>query len=250
MSTPHIQAVENAFTILKALMSADRALSVREVANVTGLAYPTVHRYLLSLLDAGAVKRLHDGQYISGWEPIVSQDHIEVNDTATRSVFTLHCRLLAQDLGRTVQAAILDDNMVLYIAKAAIPGFRSIASRTGTHLEAYCTGLGKVLLAYAPPDDLEAYMSLGDFTPLTPSTITDPEAFRQEMKRIRENGFAVDDEEFEQGLRCIAVPVLQADGSAIAALSVSTDAGVSTPGDVEGFADTLKKRAQMISSAL
>jgi IclR family pca regulon transcriptional regulator len=250
MSTPLIQAVENAFTILKALMSADSPVSARAVANVTGMAHPTVHRYLLSLLEAGAVKRLHDGRYISGWEPIVGQDYIEINDTAIRSTFTLHCRLLAQDLGRTVQAAILDDNMVLYIAKATIPGFRSIASRTGTHLEAYCTGLGKVLLAYAPPDHLDAYMSLGDFSPLTPSTITDPEAFRKELRRIRQNGFAVDDEEFEQGLRCIAVPVLQADGSAIAALSVSTDASVSSPDDVEGLADMLKKRAQMIKCAL
>ena len=116
---------------------------------------------------------------------------------------------------------VLEHGMVTYVAKVARARRLSRPHQVGGQLEAYCSGLGKVLLAALPEEQMESVIMDGALVALTPYTITSAPALRAELKRVREQGYALDDRENHANMRCIAVPVLDRDGRAVAALSAS-----------------------------
>jgi DNA-binding IclR family transcriptional regulator len=129
----------------------------------------------------------------------------------------------------TVHMGMLENGMVTYIAKVTTPNSFPSHSRVGAQLEAYCTGLGKVLLAALPKDALDNFLSEGDLVALTPSTITQSSVLREHLAQVREQGFAVDNGENHIAIGCLAVPVEDAEGRTIAALSATYDVGQMTP---------------------
>jgi DNA-binding IclR family transcriptional regulator len=133
-------------------------------------------------------------------------------------------KALALNLGATVHLGVMEDQMVTYLVKQSAGG-DPLFTREGMQLEAYCSGLGKVLLAYASVEERDAYLSEGPFIPLTAATKTAPDDLRDELDQVRGQGFAVDDGEVTDGLLCLAVPVFGWGGRVRAAISVSaTDA--------------------------
>ncbi|MBJ7418293.1 MAG: IclR family transcriptional regulator, partial [Niveispirillum sp.] len=131
-------------------------------------------------------------------------------------------RPLVQDLARDCRACVhlgsFDGEMVTYLLKRGF-GREKIFSAEGMQLEAYCSGIGKVLLAHLPATDRARYLAGGPFVALTPRTITDPARLGAELDRVQAQGWALDDEEILTGLRCAAVPVRDGAGTVIAALS-------------------------------
>src|SRR5690606_3592173 len=107
---------------------------------------------------------------------------------------------------RTVHLAVFEADMVTYLAKED-GGRNSVLTIEGTQLEAYCSGLGKVLLAYLPEPERERYLADGPFVRLTPNTIIEPDELRRELAHIRTRGYAIDDGEVQPNLRCVAVPL-------------------------------------------
>jgi IclR family acetate operon transcriptional repressor len=132
---------------------------------------------------------------------------------------------LARKLSTTVHLAVLEGEMVTYLVKA-YGGGPDLLTRELIQLEAYCSGVGKVLLAHLDEAAREAYLDTGPFVALTAATITDPAAWRAELDRVRRQGFARDDAEVKESLYCIAVPLRGPDGRVVAALSAS---GLSSP---------------------
>ena len=114
--------------------------------------------------------------------------------------------------------------MVTYIAKVCAPTSLSPHTRLGSQLEAYCSGLGKVLLAALPQDQLDSFIMDGDLVALTPYTITDRTVLRAELQKVRARGYAVDDREIRADMRCLAVPIHDADGRVVAAMSATDHA--------------------------
>jgi DNA-binding IclR family transcriptional regulator len=128
---------------------------------------------------------------------------------------------LANRLNVTVHMGILEDGMVHYVARASTPTCFSPHTRQGSQLEAYCTGLGKVLLAALPQDQLERVILDGALVPLTPYTIVDRTVLRSKLLEVRKNGFALDERETREDMCCVAVPVFDRQGRTIASMSAT-----------------------------
>jgi IclR family pca regulon transcriptional regulator len=121
--------------------------------------------------------------------------------------------------------AVLDDGEVLYVARSAASRVMSVALNTGSRLPAYCTSLGRVMLAYLPPDELDAYFARPSCAPMTEQHGVNQKRLREILAGVRQDGYAINDEELELGLRSIAVPVRGASGQVLAALNVGAQAG-------------------------
>ncbi|MGQ9616703.1 MAG: IclR family transcriptional regulator [Spirochaetota bacterium] len=126
--------------------------------------------------------------------------------------------------GETVHLAILDKGQVLYLDKREGPQAVGIISRVGQRLPAHCTGLGKVLLAYADQGVLEDVINTVGLPRFTKNTITDYALLREELQKVRSRGYAIDNEEIEEGLCCVSAPVRDYTGKVIAAISISLPA--------------------------
>ena len=193
--------------------------SLAEVAERTQLAFSTVHRVAQFLIGRGYIVSAKKGYYFLGPAALRLASTLSLNDmlkTIARPVLT--------DLARTCRASahlgIFDGELVTYLIKASY-GRSNLFSVEGMQLEAYCSAVGKALLAHQSADQIETYLGRGEFVALTPHTVVEPLAFRQALRDVYSQGWALDDEEILPGLRCLAMPILAPDGEAIAAVSVS-----------------------------
>jgi DNA-binding IclR family transcriptional regulator len=148
-----------------------------------------------------------------------------------------------------VQLGTLEGDMVTYRIKTG-EGAGDLFTRVGMQLEAYCSGIGKVLLAWLPAGEREAYLATGPFPPLTARTITEPDALRRELAQVREQGYAMDDGEIAEGLQCIAVPVRSSDGRVLAALSASRGRAQVTANPPEAILADIRSAAAEVEAVL
>ena len=220
MTTPHIQSVGRAFSLLSCLARRGGSESLSALAQDCGLRPATAHRLLSTLQAHGIVVRTSPGGYLLGMG-LLELARGATPDVVLSAVATPTLRKLTQSLCPTAHLGVLDgDFMVTYLAKAARRS-HSLPTKIGCKLEAYCSALGKVLLAALDADTLAAYLEEGPFIALTDSTIVDPERLAGELRKVRSQRFAVDDGELFENLRCVAVPVVDRLGNIVAALSAS-----------------------------
>ncbi|WP_206682713.1 IclR family transcriptional regulator domain-containing protein [Chthonobacter albigriseus] len=156
---------------------------------------------------------------------------------------------LAERFGMTVHLACLDAFQVLYLDKRVPRPIIRMFSSPGRIGPAYCTGVGKAMLAFLPDRDREEAIARQSFTRHTPHTLTTPEALRAVLATIRERGFAFDDEEHENTIICVAVPILAPGGAVLGALSVTTTTHVSSLDALAAMAPVLKGAAADIATA-
>lgn len=249
MATPEIKSVGKAFALLDCLAAEDDCISLPAMAKRCGLSVATAHRLLATLETLGAVVHTGPGEYTIG---------LRMLDLARRSSFeTLLASAtmpilsrITRTTGSTAHVAVLDsERMVTYVARSASRSNR-IPTSPGNKLEAYCSGLGKVLLADLPACDRDQYLADGPFPPLTARTIVQPEALDRELAAIRDRRFAVDDCEMFDNLRCVAVPILRPDGRGAAALSASQDNGELSRAQIRDLVTQLTGHAATISAKL
>ena len=138
---------------------------------------------------------------------------------------------------------------IVYLDKVEADTSIYINTQMGTKNYMHCTGVGKVLLAYKSEDELDAFLSK-PLKPLTFNTITDPKAFKDEMKKIRENGYGGDDEEIEIGLSCVAVPVMKSENKPGFAISVAGPTARINEYKKHDIVDDLKKTASSLSEVI
>ncbi len=189
------------------------------IAGRVGLPKATAHRLATTLLHEGFLRRLATGQLVAGPRLVAlaqGLDHMQVVVAAAAPV--LH--RLALRLGCVAQLGTLENDMVTYRIKTG-QAAQDIFTRVGLQLEAYCTGIGKVLLANLTEREREAYLATGPFPALTAKTITEPAALRRELEQVRASGYARDNEEIAEGLVCFAAPLRIGEGEVVAAISVS-----------------------------
>jgi len=130
-------------------------------------------------------------------------------------------RSLMQESGFTVHMAVLERDEAVIIEKVEAPGLVRLASWIGRRLDVNCTGVGKVLLAFLPDDELDYLLKTKEFARHNSRTIISKSALRRELKRIKQSGYSLDNEEDEPGVCCIGAPVFDEDGKAIAAISIA-----------------------------
>ena len=222
MPTPPNQSLARGLALLSAVGEGARTLAA--LARATGLPPATVHRLVLTLEAQGFVERPVRGTIVPG--PALTQFAADFGPhDRLAAIARPLIRRLAARFRAPVQLAVLEGDMATYLVKEG-EGSDALFTREGGQLEAYCSALGKVLLAALPAPDRAAYLAGGPFPPLTARTITDPVLLAAELERTAARGYARDEGEVDVGLSCLAVPIPGGN----AALSLSLRDGV-RPGD-------------------
>ncbi len=218
-----IRAVVRAVQLLEIIRTADGSASLPELAGVSGLAKPSTFRMIRTLEQIGLVERVPgQDRYRLGVRCLeFGQGYLEQIDFR-REALPVMKRLLAE-FNETVHLGVLDDRLrVVYLEKLdSAHAVGLMMSRVGRTAPSYCTGLGKALLAAHDGDPVTLLAERGELQRFTKNTLCEPNALRTELARIRRRGYALDLEEHEPGVRCVATVVAGPDGRAAAAISIA-----------------------------
>jgi IclR family pca regulon transcriptional regulator len=221
----HSQSLERGLAILSAFRTGRPLLGISDLGRDVGLSRSTTHRYVATLAALGYLQQDATTKKYRLGPRVLDLGFSAINSMELREVAAPHLRDLSDSTGYTVNMAILDDLDIVYVERCRSSQARQreidLNLHVGSRLPAYCTSLGKVLLAHLPPTEQRARLSRTTFTRRGPNTLTTRAAFTSELRKIREQGFAINNEELAYGLRSIAAPVLAHDGSAAAAINVA-----------------------------
>ena len=244
-----VGVISKVLRILEALQGSSAGLGLKAVCDRTGIHKSTAHRFLKHLERERYLIRTEAGAYLIG--PRLSQLSARGNQEATLQAVA---RPILWELWKatqeTVNLAVLDQGTVLYVDVIESPHEFRLSSRVGTRRSVHVTALGKALAAFLPGETRENILNSIAFLPATPRTIGNLVQFRQELEKIRRQGYAVDDEEAVQGARCVSAPILDSDGKPIAAVSVSGPVTRVSPNQVNALAGAVTSAARAISAAM
>lgn len=204
--------------------TADRPrLSIAEAAAVSGLDRATTRRCLLTLSETGYAQ--YDGKFFTLTPRVLRLGTGCLAAMPLPRIVQPVLDRLSQEIGESTSVSILDETEIVYVARAAQRRVMSIALMPGSRLPAYCTSMGRVLLAALEPAEARHLLERSDLTRRTERTVTDPDRLMALLEETRKQGYAVNDQEVEIGLRSIAVPLTTARGQTVAALNVGLAAG-------------------------
>jgi len=245
-----VDAAAKALDLLSAFSFGERRLSLADLAARTGIPRPTAFRLLTTLEEAGFVSKVNS-EYQLGIKCFVL-GNIVASGLDLREKSQPHLHRLRDETGETVHLAVLDAWQVLYLERLQSPhpiGF--MRSRVGGIVPAYCTGLGKTLLAFKPVPAVTAWLSTQTLTAMTPQTITSARRLLKELRAIRERGYGIDEQEHEVGVRCMAAPIFNHAGEVVAAISVAGPADrMPRPLAGSSMSDALVESARAVSAEL
>jgi IclR family pca regulon transcriptional regulator len=247
--TQSLQSLERGIAVLQVFSQERPALTLSEVARLTGITRATARRILLTLEKLGHVRS--DGRLFSltprvltlGWAYLSSLNLWEVAQPLMED--------LVEKTKESTSAATLDLPDIVYVARVPTRRIMTIALGVGTRLPAHATSMGRVLLADLPEAELDRYLAETPLERFTKRTVIDPDKLRAILAQVRKQGYALVDEELEIGLRSIAAPIRRGDGSTIAALNVSGATSRVTVEDLrDRFLSPLLETASGISASL
>ena len=212
--------LEKGLRLLEELAQSAQGMSAVELAESIGVHKTSVYRYLNTLLQAGYIQTNGDGSYHLGNKILELGSHMLRRMPLRETAHPFLVKLSAETQ-KTVHLCVLDGTDVVYIDKVESQRSLPILSRIGSRAPAYCTGVGKALLSALPTNYV---VSLLKGTPLekrTPTTITNPMELLEELKRTRERGYAIDDGEHEDGIKCFAVTIKSYGGEIAGGISIT-----------------------------
>jgi IclR family transcriptional regulator, KDG regulon repressor len=239
--------VGKALGLLDAVAAAGRPVRFSDL--LAGGSFPkaTLHRLLQTLTSQGMLAYDPATHSYRPGLRLVRLAHAAWAQSSLAPIARPHLDALSARTGLTVHLAQLDGGHVLYVDKRNAARPVDMFSQAGKIGPAYCTGVGKVLLAWLEPAALEAALDRQAFHRFTPATLTDPEALRAELAAIRGRGLALDREEHEPGIICLAAPILTVRGRALGALSITTTTERHTRAALEAMAPALRSTARAIA---
>jgi DNA-binding IclR family transcriptional regulator len=245
-----VQSVERTLDILESLVDFASEVGLVEISQAVTLPLATVHRLLGTLIRRGYVKQNRQNRkYSLGFRALQMG-----NDMRQRFSLRLEARpflhRLMERTGESANLAVLDDGEVVYIDQAQSSKILRMFTQLGNRVPAHSTGSGKVMLAFGPPEAAEGVLRRYGMPRRTSRTITEAGRFAEELVRIRTQGFALDDEEHEDGVRCLAVPVRDGSGQVVASLSVSGPATRLGDEQIRGFTAEILDCGVQLSSRL
>ena len=216
-----INSVLRAAKLLECFSPDKPALTNSQLAKMLGLHKSTTTRLLYSLEEAGFLRKDPKTREYSLSYRLFRIGSVYINQIGFRTEARPLLSELASTFQETVHLAVLNDFEVFYIDK--VEGSQSVGmmSRIGNKSPAYCTGVGKVLLAHLIEDDLERYLDTVELKRYTPNTITDPEELKLHLQRTCRQGYTIDDSEHEADIKCVAAPLHDAGGNVVAGISIA-----------------------------
>jgi IclR family transcriptional regulator, pca regulon regulatory protein len=249
------QSLQRGLAILSSFHSGRPLLGVSELGRDVGLSRSTTHRYVSTLVALGYLQQDPSTKKYRLGPRVLDLGFSALDSMELREVAGPHLRELSDVTGYTVNMAILDDLDIVYVdrCRSSQAGQREIDLNlhVGARLPAYCTSLGKVLLAYLPEDVRGQRLAKIDFARRGPNTITSKQALAAELGRVREQGYAINNEELAYGLRSIAAPVLSREGNAAGAINLAVHSSMVSSADMGArFGPVLMRTAADISARL
>ena len=209
--------------MLEAVIADSGKSSVAELARAIGVPVSTAHRQVATLVAEGYLAPGYGGGHSAGPRLLGLLHRLDAKQIIVNAAAPM-VHSLARTLRTVVQLGTLENDMVTYRIKTG-PGATSLFTEVGMQLEAYCSGIGKVLLAHLPDAERDAYLAGGPFPALTARTITKPSDLQDELRKVRAQGYAFDNGEIVEGMSCVAVPIGHSEQPIVAALSATFTRG-------------------------
>lgn len=236
-----VQSLQRAFDLLELMAAAGGEVALSRLSADSGLPVPTIHRIVRTLVAGGYVQQMSSRRYTLG--PRL----IGLGASASQTVETWarpHLEALAESTGESANVAMLDVDQLVYVAQASSTRHTMrMFTEVGRRVYAHCTGVGKAILARMPEEEVVGLVGRAGMPARTEHTITTLPALLDELALVRDRGYAIDDGEQEEGVRCVAVAL---PGSLRAAVSVSGPASRVTEKTVPSLADLLRQTASAL----
>jgi IclR family transcriptional regulator, pca regulon regulatory protein len=245
----YVQSLARGLTVIRTFDADHSEMTLSEIARRTGLTRATSRRFLLTLVELGYMKS--NERLFSLTARVLELGFRYLSALTLPEIAQPHLEHLAASIHESTSASVLDGTDIVYVARVPTRRIMSVRINIGTRFPAYATSMGRVLLSVIAPEELAHHLPGGDTEGFTPHTITSRAALESELIKVRNQGYAIVDQELEVGLRSIAVPIRHASGTVIAAINVSTTATSHTLASIhEELLPPLKLAAQRISDDL
>ncbi|MBL8228576.1 MAG: IclR family transcriptional regulator [Bryobacterales bacterium] len=248
-SVQNASSVERALAILECLDSTRRGLNISEISRKLSIPKSSAHVIMVTLERLGYVQKRGESLHYTLGLKAYGLGLGMVKSLSISEAALPHMRALSNQLHLPSHLAVPDGDQGVYIQKVETPGLIKLDTYIGRRMDLHCTGVGKVILAFGPQELYERLVAKQVYIRYTRNTITSPRLLQREIAKVRKAGYAVDDEEEELAVRCVAVPVLQS-GRFSAALSVTgTTAQIPLPA-IEELAADLRTAAAAMAAAV
>jgi IclR family transcriptional regulator, KDG regulon repressor len=240
------RTVLKALDVLECFAYSAQSLSAPEVAERCGLTRPTTYRLISTLAARGYVATGQDGRYRLGTKMLSLSKRL-IENAQLPQLARPELESLCLEAGESVHLGVLEDTEVLYVDKVESVTAARMYSVVGTRNPLHSTSLGKAILAFLPESERAMLLGRIAYTKRTPNTITSRANLVAHLDQVRAQGYAIDDVENEEGIRCIGAPILGNAGLPIAALSISGPTVRMTPERVQELAPALLETGRKIS---
>jgi DNA-binding IclR family transcriptional regulator len=248
-SSPYkVQVLDRALGILDYIGDAPSGLTLIEITQRLELHKSTVHR-LLMILEQNRLVTRKGNKYFLGLKLFILGNKV-ANTLDVRKCAPAYLEQLVSETGETAHLCMLDDGKVLYLEKVEASRTVRVPSNVGGRYPIHCGGAGKALLAFLSTEELDLMLKGCSFEAFTPNTATTPERLKRELELVRQRGFSIDNEEFEEGLKCIGAPVRDHTDNVIAAISIAGPSSRITDGKIQELAGSVVKAANNLSHEL
>lgn len=227
----YVQSFARGLEVIRTFSAAAPQQTLTEVAGRSGLTRAGARRILLTLQTLGYVET--DGRQFRLTPRILDLGFAYLSSMPIWNLAEPVMEGLVERVKESCSAAVLEGTDIIYVLRVPTHKIMRINLGVGSRLPAYCTSMGRVLLAALPESELDAYLSRVPLKPYTERTITAADALKRELERVRDRGFSLVDQELELGLRSIAVPIRTAAGGVVAAMNVSAQAARVTCPEME-----------------
>ncbi|MEV6443528.1 IclR family transcriptional regulator C-terminal domain-containing protein [Amycolatopsis sp. NPDC051716] len=227
----HVQSLERGLAVIKAFHAGASELTLSDVARSTGLTRAAARRFLLTLADLGYVRT--DGKYFSLTARVLELGYAYLSSMTLPEVAQPHLEHLSAGVHESSSVSVLEGTDIVYVARVAVSRIMTVSINVGTRFPAYATSMGHVLLAGLGEAELEEYFLVASLDRLTDHTVTAPAHLRAELAKVAGQGWAMVDQELEEGLRSVAAPIRGRTGRVVAAVNLSTHASRTTAESVQ-----------------
>ena len=219
---PHfVQSLERGLAVIRAFDEHNVELTLSDVARSTGLTRAAARRFLLTLADLGYVRT--DGRWFSLSPRVLELGYAYLSSLSLPEVAEPHMERLVAEVHESSSVSVLDGEDIVYVARVPTSRIMTVSINVGTRFPAYATSMGRVLLAEHPRTSTR-YLERVELRALSPRTVTSADALRAELAKVRRQGWALVDQELEEGLRSVAAPIRDRSGTVVAAMNLSAHA--------------------------
>lgn len=245
----NVRVVDRVFDIIEQLAASPAAIGLSDIAKATGMSKSTVHRLLSSMCARHYAEKNPDNTYSVGYK-LLETVSFHINSLELLTEAKPFLTDLMRDLYLTAHMGILDGCDVVYLEKLDIYPNTRLYTQVGFRSPAYCSSMGKCLLSCLSGDELEDALYGCDFKRYTPNTITDIQELKRYLHVVRRQGWAMDNEEYQMGHRCVGAPVYDYRGTPVAAISASGSITQLSDKNLELVIQEVKQAAESLSKKL